>query len=214
MDERLYSPSTERNRAPIAAVLRRWLPAAGTVLEIASGTGEHVTHFAAEFPGLDFQPSDPGARERASIAAWTQGAANVRAPLALDVAAPGWEGDPGIPVPIAAILCINMIHISPWAATLGLMRGAGRLLAAGGLLYLYGAYRRGGRHTAPSNAAFDASLRRQNPDWGVRELEVVAAEAEARGLAIAEVVEMPANNLSVVLRRHADVSAPRPAAKN
>jgi hypothetical protein len=216
MDERLFSPSTERNRAPIAAVLRRWLPAAGTVLEIASGTGEHVSHFAAEFPKLVFQPSDPGARERASVAAWTAatGATNVLPPLALDVAAPGWEGDPGIPVPIAAILCINMIHISPWAATLGLMRGAGRLLASGGVLYLYGAYRREGRHTAPSNAAFDASLRRQNPDWGLRDLEVVIAEAEARGFALADVVEMPANNLSVVLRRHADVSAPRPAARS
>lgn len=201
MDQRLFSPSTERNRAPIAAVLRRWLPAAGTVLEIASGTGEHVSHFAAEFPGLVFQPSDPGARERASIAAWTAGIANVNAALALDVAAPGWEDDPGIPAPIAAVLCINMIHISPWAATLGLLRGAGRVLAAGGLLYLYGAYRRAGQHTAPSNAAFDASLRRQNPEWGVRELEVVVAEAEAHGLALAAVVEMPANNLSVAFRR-------------
>jgi hypothetical protein len=200
MDERLYSPSTERNRAPIAAVLRRWLPATGTVLEIASGTGEHVRHFAAEFPNLVFQPSDPGARERVSIAEWTTGMANVRPPLALDVVSAGWEGDPGIPVPIAAILCINMVHISPWAATLGLMQGAGRLLAAGGLLYLYGAYRRGGRHTAPSNAAFDENLRRQNAAWGVRDLEAVVAEAEARGFALADVVEMPANNLSLILR--------------
>jgi hypothetical protein len=200
MDERLYSPSTERNRAPIAAVLRRWLPATGTVLEIASGTGEHVCHFAAEFPGLVFQPSDPDRAARASVAAWTTGLTNVRPPLALDVASAGWEGDPGIPVPIAAILCINMVHISPWAATLGLLRGAGWLLAAGGLLYLYGAYKRAGTHTAPSNAAFDASLRRQNPAWGVRDLEAVVAEAEARGFALAEVVEMPANNLSVILR--------------
>jgi hypothetical protein len=203
MDERLFSPSTERNRAPIAGVLRRWLPATGTVLEIASGTGEHVSHFAAEFPNLVFQPSDPDRAARASVAAWTAatGATNVCPPLALDVASPGWEDDPGIPVPIAAILCINMIHISPWAATLGLMRGAGRLLASGGLLYFYGAYRRAGRHTAPSNAAFDASLQRQNPEWGVRELEVVAAEAEARGFALADVVEMPANNLSLFFTR-------------
>jgi hypothetical protein len=126
--------------------------------------------------------------------------ANVRPPLALDVVSAGWEGDPGIPVPIAAILCINMVHISPWAATLGLMRGAGRLLAVGGLLYLYGAYRRGGRHTAPSNAAFDATLQRQNPEWGVRDLEVVIAEAAAHGFALADVIEMPANNLSLILR--------------
>lgn len=214
MDERLFSPSAERNRAPIAAVLRRWLPRAGTVLEIASGTGEHVCHFATEFPGLVFQPSDPDRTARASVAAWTAGMANVRPPLALDVAAPGWEDDPGVPAPIAAILCINMVHISPWAATLGLMRGAARLLAGGAVLYLYGAYRRGGRHTAPSNAAFDASLRRQDPEWGVRELEEVVAEAAARGLALAEAVEMPANNLSVILRRGVAVSAPRPAAKS
>jgi hypothetical protein len=201
MDDRLYSPSTERNRAPVAAVLRRWLPAAGTVLEIASGTGEHVCHFAAEFPGLVFQPSDPDRVARASVAAWTAGMANVRPPLALDVTAPTWERDPGIPVPLVAILCINMVHISPWTATLGLMRGAGRLLAAGGLLYLYGAYRRAGQHTAPSNAAFDANLQRQNPGWGVRDLEAVVAAAEVRGFALAEVVEMPANNLSVIFRR-------------
>ncbi len=212
MDERLFSPSTERNRAPIAAVLRRWLPAAGTVLEIASGTGEHVGHFAAEFPGLVFQPSDPDRTARASVAAWTGGAANVRPPLALDVASPGWEDDPRIPVPVAAILCINMIHISPWAATLGLMRGAGRLLAAGGVLYLYGAYRRAGKHTAPSNAAFDASLRRQNPGWGVRDLEAVVAEAERHGFALAEAVEMPANNLSVLLRRRGAHDTPLPQA--
>lgn len=205
MDERLHSPSAERNRAPIVAVLRDVLPARGTVLELASGTGEHVVHFAAEFPGLAFQPSDPDPAARASVAAWTAatGAANVRAPLALDVAAPGWEGDPGIPRPAAAILCINMVHISPWAATLGLLRGAAALLAAGAPLYLYGAYRRGGRHTAPSNAAFDASLRRQNAAWGVRDLEAVVAEAEARGLALAGTTEMPANNLSLVFRRRA-----------
>jgi SAM-dependent methyltransferase len=214
MDERLFSPSAERNRAPIAAVLCRWLPATGTVLEIASGTGEHVAWFAAQFPGLVFQPSDPGGTERASIAAWTAaaGVANVRAPLALDVAAPHWENRTDVPAPLAAILCINMVHISPWAATLGLMRGAGRLLADGGVLYLYGAYKRDGRHTAPSNAAFDAMLRAQNPDWGVRDLEAVVAAAEARGLALAEVVAMPANNLSVILRGAPAVRSPQSSA--
>jgi Protein of unknown function (DUF938) len=203
MDERQSSPSAERNREPIAAVLRRCLPSAGAVLEIASGTGEHVAWFATQFPGLVFQPSDPGRAQRASIAAWiaASGVANIRPPIALDVAAPDWETDAAIPAPLAAILCINMIHISPWSATLGLMRGAGRLLADGGVLYLYGAYKRAGRHTAPSNAAFDASLRAQNTDWGVRDLETVTAEADRAGFALDEVVEMPANNLSVILRR-------------
>jgi hypothetical protein len=132
---------------------------------------------------------------------------NVRAPLALDVTAPQWEAAPGIPASLAGILCINMLHISPWSATRGLMRGAGLLLAGGGVLYLYGAYKRDGRHTAPSNAAFDASLRAQNPEWGVRDLEAVVAEAEANGFALAEVVEMPANNLALVLRRITSASA-------
>jgi hypothetical protein len=203
MNERLSSPSAERNRAPIAAVLRHCLPATGAVLEIASGTGEHVAWFAAQFPGLVFQPSDPGHAQRASIAAWiaAAGVPNIRPPLALDVASPDWERDSEIPGPLGAILCINMIHISPWAATLGLMRGAGRLLDEGGMLYLYGAYKRGGRHTAPSNAAFDANLRAQEPEWGVRDLEAVVAEADRAGFALEEVVAMPANNLSVIFRR-------------
>jgi hypothetical protein len=203
MNERLSSPSAERNREPIAAVLRRCLPAAGAVLEIASGTGAHVAWFAAQFPGLVFQPSDPGGTQRASVAAWiaAAGLENVRPPLALDVASPDWERNPDIPSPLAAILCINMIHISPWAAALGLLRGAGELLADGGVLYLYGAYKCGGRHTAPSNAAFDASLRAQDPEWGVRDLEAVNAAADRAGFALDEVVEMPANNLSVIFRR-------------
>jgi SAM-dependent methyltransferase len=203
MNERLSSPSAERNREPIAAVLRRCLPTTGAVLEIASGTGAHVAWFATQFPGLVFQPSDPGGTQRASIEAWIAagGVLNIRPPLALDVAAPDWEKNADIPDPLGAILCINMIHISPWAATLGLIRGAGRLLADGGVLYLYGAYKRGGRHTAPSNAAFDASLRAQDPEWGVRDLETVIAAADRAGFALDEVVEMPANNLSVILRR-------------
>jgi Protein of unknown function (DUF938) len=203
MNERLSSPSAERNRAPIAAVLRRCLPATGAVLEIASGTGEHVAWFAAQFPGLLFQPSDPGDAQRSSIAAWiaAAGVENIRPPLALDVAAPDWERNADIPKPLAAVLCINMIHISPWAATVGLMRGAGHLVPDGSLLYLYGPYKRAGRHTAPSNAAFDASLRAQYSDWGVRDLESVATEADRAGFALDEVVEMPANNLSVIFRR-------------
>jgi hypothetical protein len=203
MNERLSSPSAERNREPIAAVLRRCLPATGAVLEVASGTGEHMAWFAAQFPGLVFQPSDPGHPQRASIAAWiaATGRENIRPPLALDVTSPDWEKNADIPAPIAAILCINMIHISPWAATLGLVRGAGTLLPEGGVLYLYGAYKREGKHTAPSNAAFDANLRAQDPEWGVRDLEAVVAQAAINALALEEVVEMPANNLSVVFRR-------------
>jgi hypothetical protein len=179
------------------------LPAAGTVLEIASGTGEHAVWFAAQLPGLVFQPSDPDPDNCASIAAWTAftGVGTVRPPLAIDVTAPDWEKAPGVPRDLTAILCINMIHISPWAATLGLVRGAGALIAAGGVLYLYGAYKRGGSHTAPSNASFDASLRARDPAWGVRDLEAVTEAAAAAGFAPESVIEMPANNLSVVFRR-------------
>jgi hypothetical protein len=205
MDARLYAAATQRNREPIVAALRRVLPPSGTVLEIASGTGEHAVWFAANLPGLVFQPSDPDPDHRASIAAWTAftGVPTVRAPLALDVSAPDWEGGAGVPQDVAAILCINMIHISPWAATLGLLRGAGTLLPPGGVLYLYGAYKRGGSHTAPSNASFDASLRARDPAWGVRDLEAVTAAAADAGLAPESVIEMPANNLSVVFRRRA-----------
>jgi Protein of unknown function (DUF938) len=205
MDDRCYAPATQRNREPILAVLRRVLPASGVVLEVASGTGEHAVWIAANLPGLVIQPSDPDPDNRASIAAWTgfTGVANVRPPLPVDVTAPAWEAGEGIPAEPAAILCINMIHISSWSAALGLMRGAGALLPPGGVLYLYGAYKRGGAHTAPSNASFDQSLRARDPDWGVRDLEAVTGAAERAGLAPESVIEMPANNLSVVLRRGA-----------
>lgn len=198
VDARQQAPAAARNRAPILEVLRRILPAEGTVLELASGTGEHVVHFAQALPGLTFQPSDPGAAARASIAGWiaATGVGNVLPPVALDAAARPW------PVTAAdAILCINMIHISPWAATQGLMAGAAALLSPGAPLYLYGAYKRGGRHTAPSNEAFDRDLRARDPSWGVRDLEAVAALAAAHGFGPPEVVDMPANNLSVVFRR-------------
>ena len=197
-DLRQFSPAAERNRTPILEVLRRHLPLTGLVLEIASGTGQHVAHFAAGLPELEWQPSDPNTDCHASISAWVAEAnlANVRPPLALDVTADAW------PVERAdAILCINMIHISPWAATLDLLRGAACLLPQGGVLYLYGPYKRGGQHTAPSNAEFDASLKARNPEWGVRNLEDVLALAAQHGFDCAEVAEMPANNLSVVLRR-------------
>jgi len=203
MDPRLSSPAARRNRDPILDVLRRVLPAEGTVLEVASGSGEHAVWFARGLPGLVFQPSDPDDASRRSIAAWIahERLANLRAPLALDVSAQDW-GLPGeIAERLVAILCANMTHIAPWQATLGLLRGAGRLLSAAGVLYLYGPYKREGRHTAPSNAAFDESLRARDPAWGVRDLETLVAAAEREGLALAEVIEMPANNLSVILRK-------------
>ncbi len=203
MDARLYASATQRNREPILGVLRRVLPANGALLEIASGTGEHAAWFAARLPGLVFQPSDPSAAHRASIAAWvaSAGLGNLRAPLGLDVTSADWETSAGTPRDLAAILCINMIHIAPWAAALGLLRGAGAALAAGRLLYLYGPYRRGGSHTAASNAEFDRSLRAQDPEWGVRDLDELVAAAGGAGFALEEVVAMPANNLSVILRR-------------
>lgn len=197
-DTRLYAPAAARNRQPILDVLKRHLPARGLVLEVASGTGEHVVHLAQACPAPMFQPSDPDPGHRASVDAWTGalGLANVRPAIALDVTAEVW------PVEAAdALLCINMIHIAPWAAAEGLMRGAGRVLAPGGLLYLYGPYKRGGQHTAPTNAAFDAGLRAQNPAWGVRDLEAVASLAVANGFGAPTIVEMPANNLSLVFRK-------------
>jgi hypothetical protein len=197
-DPRRFAPAAARNRDPILEVLRGILPARGLVLEVASGSGEHAIHFAAAMPALTFQPSDPDADARASIDAWAREAAlaNLLPAAALDASAWPW------PVAAAdAVVCINMIHISPWAATEGLMRGAAALLPAGAPLALYGPYRRGGLHTAPSNAAFDEDLRARNPDWGVRDLEAVAALAATHGFAASRVVEMPANNLTVVFRR-------------
>jgi SAM-dependent methyltransferase len=197
-DARIHSPSTARNREPILQVLRRHLPSRGLVLDIASGSGEHAAHFAPAFPDLAFQPSDPDPRARASVDAWTAalGLANVRPAIALDTTADVW------PVEAAdAVLCINMIHISPWSAAEGLVRGAARVLPQGGVLYLYGPYRHNGQHTAPSNAAFDRSLRAQDPDWGVRDLEAVATLAEAHGFGPPAIEQMPANNLSLVFRR-------------
>jgi SAM-dependent methyltransferase len=204
MTAALTSDAVARNREPILAVLRRVLPARGLVLEIASGSGEHAVHFAAALPHLQWQPTDRDASARASIAAHreTPGLSNLLPPLALDAAAPSW------PVERAdAVVAINMIHISPWQATQGLMAGAARVLAPGGVLYLYGPYKEDGHHTAPSNAAFDASLRERDPQWGVRDLAEVRALAAAHGLQLVERLAMPANNLSVVFRRVGETSA-------
>lgn len=198
-DPRRSAPSAQRNRDPILEVLRRVLPRSGTVLEIASGSGEHVIHFAKNLPDLTFQPSDMTVDSLKSVAAWvaSSGVANILPPLHLDVTQQPW--------PVTAvdgIICINMIHISPWESTEGLMRGAAAALSAGGVLYLYGPYKRGQQHTAPSNEAFDADLRARNPAWGVRDLGDVAACAAAAGLSAPDVFGMPANNLSVVFRRN------------
>lgn len=193
-----HAAATERNRGPIAEVLADVLPASGILLEVASGTGEHAAFFAVLFPALFWQPSDPDPEALASIRAWRDeaGLANLLEPVLLDASAQDW------PVASAdAILCVNMVHISPWAATAGLMRGAGRLLSAGMPLILYGPYRRAGVPTAPSNEAFDASLRTRDPQWGLRELGAVEAEAKRNGLHLDRVVGMPANNLTLVFRR-------------
>lgn len=197
-DRRLEYPATARNRDAILDVLRGVLPAAGLVLEIASGSGEHIVHFAQAFPDLTFQPTDPENAALQSIAAWTQdsGLTNIRPPVMLDATLAQW------PVNAAdAILCINMIHIAPWRASEGLFCGAAGLLGAGAPLYLYGPYRRADVMTAPSNEAFDESLKSRNPEWGLRDLETVAALARDSGFSGPVVTEMPANNLSVVFRR-------------
>lgn len=196
--DKRHAPATARNRDAIAAVLADWLPEEGLVLEVASGSGEHVVHFAAAFPGLTWQPSDPDPAALTSIAAWSAeaGLANIAPPLALDAAAPAW--------PLAAadaVLCINMVHISPWEATVGLLAGAVRLLPSGAPLILYGPYVEADVQTAESNVAFDASLRARNPDWGLRDTTDVKEAAAAAGLAFAERRAMPANNLMLLFRR-------------
>lgn len=194
----LASPSTARNTQPILDVLKAHMPARGRVLEIASGAGEHALAFASALPGLEWTPSDPSPEARASIAAWAaQGPANLKPALALDMTDEvTWPADP-----VDAVVCINMIHISPWSATAGLMRLAGILLRRpGGLLALYGPYREAGVELAGSNAGFDASLRSRNPDWGLRDRDEVAAAAKAEDLALTLRVEMPANNLMLLFR--------------
>jgi cyclopropane fatty-acyl-phospholipid synthase-like methyltransferase len=200
MDTRQVSPSAARNREPILAVLQRVLPANARVLELASGTGEHAVFFARAMPGATWQPSDPDPSARASIAAWIEAEAltNVAPPLDIDVAAPLW----GIEQErFDALIAINMIHISPWDATLGLMAGAGRLLAPNGILFTYGAYKRDGRHTAPSNESFEQWLKERDSRFGVRDIADVERAANAQGLVQREIVEMPANNFSLVFAR-------------
>jgi SAM-dependent methyltransferase len=197
-DGRLLAAAADRNQAPILEVLQRELPPSGLVLEIASGTGQHVAHFAKSLPQLSWQPSDPDPEFRRSISLWTalENLANVNVPIMLDVRQQPW--------PIAAadaIVCINMVHIAPWAAAQALFEGARQVLPHEGLLYLYGPFRRGGDHTSPSNARFDADLRARDPEWGLRDVEALAAVGSDTGFALADTVAMPANNLSLVFRK-------------
>ncbi|MDK2767188.1 MAG: class I SAM-dependent methyltransferase [Sphingomonas sp.] len=192
---RKHAPATLRNREAIAAELAALLPERGTVLEVASGSGEHAAFFAARFPALTFVPSDPDAAARASIASWCAGLSNVAPPLAIDAAAGEW--------PIAAadaVLCINMVHISPWAATVGLFRACATLLPPGGPLILYGPYREAGVATAKSNLAFDESLKARDPAWGLRDVAELDRLAADWGFARTGRVAMPANNLMLVYR--------------
>jgi len=195
-DVKRHAPATERNRDVIAETLARVLPAEGLVLEVASGTGEHAVHFAKRFPGLIWQPSDPDPIAIASINAWRADTklANVRPAMQLDASA-DW------PISHAdAVICINMTHISPWAATLGLLRNAARVMPPSAVLFIYGPYNQHSVPLADSNAAFDMSLRQQNPEWGLRYVDDIVEEADKVGLRLDQVIAMPANNLSLIFR--------------
>lgn len=194
-----HAPAADRNRGPILSVLQEVLPARGTVLEVASGTGQHAVHFAAKLPGITWQPTDANPDAVASIEAWRQELAlvNLRAPLRLDVTTDAWP----MPGDLVAIVCINMIHIAPWRAAEALLEGAGRLLPEGGALILYGPFFRDDVQTAQSNLDFDAGLRARDPFWGVRRLEDVAAAAAARGLGLERTIDMPSNNMTVLFRK-------------
>lgn len=203
-DGRQVAAAAGRNRQPILDVLKVALPKHGTVLEIASGSGEHVTFFANALPDLCWQPSDPAPDKRVSISAWKaqQGCNNVNEPLSIDTRQRVWTIERlSVRPPVVAILAINLLHISPWAATLGLLDGAERILRPWGKLFIYGPFMRGGVHTAPSNAAFDERLQAENPEWGLRDVDEVVAEASSRALELDQIVEMPANNLSLVFTR-------------
>lgn len=200
-DGRWFAPAAERNQTAILEVLKRELPQSGLVLEIGSGTGQHVAYFAKSLPRLSWQPSDPDAGFRRSITLWVafEQLANVNAAIALDVHQQPW------PIAVAdAIVCINVVHVAPWAATQALFDGARQLLARQSLLFLYGPYRRGGRHTAPSNARFDAELRARDPEWGVRDVEALATVGDQAGFVLADTIAMPANNCSLVFRKRDD----------
>lgn len=197
-DQKRYSPACERNKNAILEVLREIMPSTGTILEIACGPGQHSVHFAAGFPGVKWQPSDIDPTSITSTLAWRAEAdvPNLLDPVILDATEVQWPLDHA-----DGIICCNMIHISPWEVTLGLLDGAARILPDDGILYTYGPYKVGGKHTAQSNEAFDESLRSQNPSWGIRNLDDVALEARRRGLHLIKTIKMPANNFSVIFKK-------------
>lgn len=199
MNLRQYAPATQRNRQPIWDILSRILPPEGNILEISSGTGEHSVFFASHIVPRLWIPSDPNPQARDSIIAWKQDVQveNLALPLDIDVTVAEWYEN--LRLEITAIVNINMIHIAPWSACMGLMTGAGKLIPSGGILYFYGPFKQAGEHTALSNLDFDRSLQSRNPEWGVRNLEDVLEVAASHNLQLQEIVKMPANNLSVVL---------------
>jgi SAM-dependent methyltransferase len=206
-DGRLDAPAFHRNHEAIRGVLEQYLTGkSGDALEVGSGTGQHVVEFARQFPEVTWWPSDFNDNHLASIEAWRRhsGLANIRSARRLDVSDPAWgaamKGESG-PGELLAVFCANVIHIAPWQVAEGLIAGAGRALRNGGMLFLYGPFKRGGKHTADSNAAFDDSLRQGNPEWGVRDVDDVEKLADRAGLSLVDIVEMPANNLTLVLHR-------------
>ena len=201
MNVKQYAPATERNREPILKILSEILPSGSKILEVASGTGEHAVYFASKLPSCHWIPSDVSSESRSSITAWKNDRAldNLSLPLSIDVTQDNWQQQ--VKTEIDGIVNINMIHIAPWQACLGLMEGAEQILPPSGILYLYGPYKREGKHTAVSNANFDRSLRDRNPQWGVRDLEQVIEAAANANLKLQQVIEMPANNLSVIFSR-------------
>ncbi|MEC4984675.1 MAG: DUF938 domain-containing protein [Oscillatoria sp. PMC 1068.18] len=219
LNSRQYAPATQRNREPILEILQQFLPSTGTILEIASGTGEHAAFFAPRLQPRQWIPSDPNFLARASINSWRQDCPgeNLHPAIALDVRNSIWEVEkeslsqllPNLDLqrhPIVAIVNINMIHISPWSTCLGLMAGARRILPPRGILYLYGPFQQNNQHTAQSNAEFDLSLKRENPEWGVRDLEKVVAVAQTEHLSLIKIIPMPANNLSVIFQAESQIS--------
>lgn len=202
----IFEPHAERNAGAIGDVLEQHLPRTGIVLEIASGTGQHAITFAARFPGLTWLTSDPWITSRESTNGWIiqSGLHNVRQPMDLDVTRPGWEN--AVPRPVAAVYASNLLHISPWAVTCGLFRGAGALLEEGAPICIYGCFKRGGEHLSAANIAFDRILMGENREWGVRDLEAVEDEARSAGFELAEVADMPRENLMLIFRRGGGIS--------
>jgi len=203
-DGRLHGPAFARNHAPIWSVIAPFLAGrGGHVLEVGSGTGQHVVDYAGRTPALTWWPSDINPRHLASIAAWRAHTklANVQAPAPLNLVAADWDKDLAVEEPLLAMLCINVLHISPWRVTENLIAGAARRLAPDGRLFVYGPFIRDGAHMAPSNAAFDASLRAENPEWGVRDTREIAALAQRAGLRITEVSPMPRDNFTLIIER-------------